>query len=47
MAPYNTYELANLCTTPACIRLAWEILWGIAPNYTEVDPCTEFGQCKY
>ncbi|KAI5461589.1 hypothetical protein BGZ63DRAFT_404435 [Mariannaea sp. PMI_226] len=40
MAPYTT----DLCTSPACIHIASDILLGLAPNYTEIDPCTNFDQ---
>lgn len=48
MAPYDTRstDYGNLCTTPACIHLASEILWALAPNYTEIDPCTDFDKRK-
>ncbi|KAF7550319.1 hypothetical protein G7Z17_g5809 [Cylindrodendrum hubeiense] len=35
---------SGLCTTPACIHLASEVLWSLAPNYTDIDPCTDFDQ---
>ncbi|KAL9561383.1 hypothetical protein ACKAV7_014738 [Fusarium commune] len=49
MEPHSYYgtRLAdpnNLCMTPACIHLASEILGGLAPNYTEIDPCVDFDQ---
>jgi endothelin-converting enzyme len=49
MAPYSTHidGLAELCTTPACVHIASEILWNLAPNYTEIDPCADFDQRKY
>ncbi|KAK2008261.1 endothelin-converting enzyme 1 [Colletotrichum eremochloae] len=31
-----------ICTTPACLGLAAEILFNLADNYTEYDPCTDF-----
>ncbi|KAH7145377.1 hypothetical protein B0J13DRAFT_501049 [Dactylonectria estremocensis] len=34
----------DLCTTPACIHLASEVLWGLAKNYTEIDPCINFDE---
>ncbi|KAH8669436.1 hypothetical protein BGZ61DRAFT_364096 [Ilyonectria robusta] len=36
--------MEDLCTTPACIHLASEVLWGLAKNYTEIDPCTNFDE---
>ncbi|KAF7542383.1 hypothetical protein G7Z17_g11618 [Cylindrodendrum hubeiense] len=46
MAPQNAYDPrpTDLCTTPACIHLASEILSNLATNYTEIDPCTDFDQ---
>ncbi|KAI5459009.1 hypothetical protein BGZ63DRAFT_455861 [Mariannaea sp. PMI_226] len=46
MAPHHPrgYDLTDLCTTPECIHLASEILWNLAPNYTEINPCTDFDQ---
>ncbi|KAK0617740.1 hypothetical protein B0T14DRAFT_547414 [Immersiella caudata] len=31
-----------LCTTPACIQLAEEYVMNLAPNYKDLDPCTNF-----
>jgi endothelin-converting enzyme len=33
-----------LCLTPACIHAADKILTGLAPNYKDLDPCTDFDQ---
>ncbi|KPM37954.1 hypothetical protein AK830_g8591 [Neonectria ditissima] len=45
MAPHEIIaRTSDLCTTPACIRLAAEVLWSLAPNHTEIDPCTDFDQ---
>ena len=35
----------GVCTTPACIHVASEILWSLAPNYTAIDPCSNFDKC--
>jgi endothelin-converting enzyme len=42
----DSYGESSLCTTPACIHIASEILGNFALNYTEIDPCTDFDQCK-
>ncbi|KAF5003203.1 hypothetical protein FDECE_10221 [Fusarium decemcellulare] len=34
----------GLCTSPACIHIASNILNSIATNYTEIDPCTNFAE---
>ncbi|KAK7421074.1 hypothetical protein QQX98_002432 [Neonectria punicea] len=44
MADSNHGGSSNLCTTPACIHVASDILWSLAPNYTEIDPCTNFNE---
>ncbi|KAL9567451.1 hypothetical protein ACKAV7_008401 [Fusarium commune] len=49
MEPHSIYgtrlaDTSDLCTTPACIHLASEIIWGLAANYTEIDPCADFDQ---
>ncbi|KAK1985049.1 peptidase family M13 [Colletotrichum cereale] len=45
MAPAGTNaEAGSICTTPACIGIASEILASLAPNYTNIDPCTNFDQ---
>ncbi|KAK4447204.1 endothelin-converting enzyme [Podospora aff. communis PSN243] len=31
-----------LCTTPACIQLAEDYVKNLAPNYKDLDPCTNF-----
>ncbi|RBR13312.1 uncharacterized protein FIESC28_08278 [Fusarium coffeatum] len=33
----------GLCTTPACINVADNILGGMALNHQAIDPCTNFG----
>ncbi|UPL03846.1 hypothetical protein LCI18_014780 [Fusarium solani-melongenae] len=40
----DSYGESSLCTTPACIHIASEILGNFALNYTEIDPCTDFDQ---
>jgi hypothetical protein len=32
----------SLCTEPACIHAASEILYNLSPNYVDIDPCTDF-----
>lgn len=34
----------EICLTPACIHAASEILYNLAPNYTAIDPCTDFDE---
>ncbi|KAK0640572.1 hypothetical protein B0T16DRAFT_514442 [Cercophora newfieldiana] len=31
-----------LCTTPACLQLADNFVKNLAPNYKDIDPCTNF-----
>ncbi|KAF6841440.1 peptidase family m13 protein [Colletotrichum plurivorum] len=44
MAPTNSGVEASgrFCTTPVCLEIASGILSSLAPNYTEIDPCTDF-----
>ncbi|WQF79069.1 Putative peptidase M13, metallopeptidase, catalytic domain superfamily, peptidase M13, domain 2 [Colletotrichum destructivum] len=43
MAPTAALDSASLlCITPACLSLAADILFNLAPNHTEFDPCTDF-----
>ncbi|GKT40402.1 endothelin-converting enzyme 2 [Colletotrichum spaethianum] len=43
MAPTGTnVDASSVCTTPACLEIASEILLSLAPNYTDIDPCTDF-----
>jgi endothelin-converting enzyme len=35
---------ADLCTTPTCVAHAKEIKTYLAPNYTAIDPCTDFDE---
>ncbi|KAK1989833.1 peptidase family M13 [Colletotrichum falcatum] len=45
MAPAGpNVDAGSVCTTPACITLASDILLSLAPNYTAIDPCTDFDQ---
>ncbi|KAM0431000.1 hypothetical protein ACHAPT_005634 [Fusarium lateritium] len=34
----GSYSESSLCTTPACVHIASEILGNLALNYTEIDP---------
>ncbi|KAH7304300.1 hypothetical protein B0I35DRAFT_363580 [Stachybotrys elegans] len=34
----------SVCTSPACVHAASEILKSLATNYTDIDPCTNFAQ---
>ncbi|EFQ31298.1 peptidase family M13 [Colletotrichum graminicola] len=45
MAPAGpNVDAGSICTTPACIEIASDILLSLAPNYTNIDPCTDFDQ---
>lgn len=33
---------AEVCTSPACVHAASEILYNLSPNYKELDACTNF-----
>ena len=37
---------SSICTTVACQRIASVIVSALAPNYTNIDPCTNFDKCK-
>ncbi|KAH8900160.1 zincin [Thozetella sp. PMI_491] len=32
----------NLCLEPACLEATAQILWNLAPDYKQYDPCTQF-----
>jgi endothelin-converting enzyme len=34
------------CTTPACIQAASHVLSGLAPNWAQMDPCTNFDKSE-
>jgi hypothetical protein len=40
------YDTNSLCTTPACINIADDILGSMATNHAKIDPCTDFDECK-
>lgn len=40
--PWHTTTEGILCTSPACVHAASELLYNLAPNYQELDPCTDF-----
>ncbi|KDN65333.1 putative peptidase family M13 [Colletotrichum sublineola] len=45
MAPASpNVDAGSVCNTPACIEIASDILLSLAPNYTNIDPCTDFDQ---
>jgi endothelin-converting enzyme len=33
---------STVCLTPACVHASSEILYNLAPNYKEIDPCSNF-----
>lgn len=35
---------AALCESPACVHAASDILYTLDPDYTNIDPCTDFDQ---
>lgn len=37
---------SNLCTSTACLQLAADMKQSMALNYTKIDPCEDFEQCK-
>lgn len=39
--PAHTAE-GYLCTSPACVHAASELLYNLSPDYQELDPCTDF-----
>ena len=45
-SPDYTEGSTGICTTPACVHIASEILVSLATNYEEIDPCTDFHECK-
>ncbi|KAK1450201.1 peptidase family M13 [Colletotrichum melonis] len=43
MAPFTAAaDGSSLCTTPICLEIASNILMSLAPNHTDIDPCTDF-----
>ncbi|KAK0667115.1 hypothetical protein QBC41DRAFT_229122 [Cercophora samala] len=36
------FQSAEVCTTPVCIQAASHILQNLAPNWKDMDPCTDF-----
>nr|RBQ98330.1 hypothetical protein FVER53263_11912 [Fusarium verticillioides] len=38
------YGTNSLCTTPACIEIADDILGSMATNHAKIDPCTDFDE---
>jgi hypothetical protein len=36
----------GLCTTPACINIADDILGSMALDHGRIDPCTDFDECR-
>jgi endothelin-converting enzyme len=40
----DTKTSAGTCLTPACVHASSEILYNLAPNYKDVDPCSDFRQ---
>ncbi|KAF5695215.1 endothelin-converting enzyme 1 [Fusarium denticulatum] len=38
------YGANSICTTPACIEIADNILGSMATNHAKIDPCTDFDQ---
>ncbi|KAK0657907.1 hypothetical protein B0T16DRAFT_502818 [Cercophora newfieldiana] len=32
----------SLCLTPACLQVASNLAWQLAPNWDKMDPCTDF-----
>lgn len=41
------FQSAEVCTTPACIQAASHILENLAPNWKDMDPCTDFDKSEY
>lgn len=37
----------SVCNTPACVAAAQAILSYMSPNYTAINPCTDWDTCKY
>lgn len=38
------YGANSLCTTPACIEIADDILGSMATDHAKIDPCTNFDE---
>lgn len=38
------YGANSLCTTPACIEIADDVLGSMATNHAKIDPCTDFDE---
>ena len=41
-----SYDASSVCTTPVCVQAAQAILTYMSPNYTQIDPCTDWNTCK-
>lgn len=41
------FQSAEVCTAPACIQAASHILENLAPNWKDMDPCTDFDKSEY
>ena len=40
------WQSQPVCNAPACLHVASTILKNLAPNWAEMDPCTEFDKSK-
>ncbi|KAK4102432.1 zincin [Parathielavia hyrcaniae] len=38
------WQSQPVCTSAACVQAAAHVLQGLAPNYKQMDPCTDFDQ---
>ncbi|RDW64932.1 hypothetical protein BP6252_10583 [Coleophoma cylindrospora] len=42
LSPKKVKTKAGVCSTPACVHAASEILYNLSPEYKTIDPCTDF-----
>ncbi len=40
------WQSQEVCTTPACIHAASNILKGLNPDWAQIDACTDFDQSE-
>jgi hypothetical protein len=41
------WQSQPVCTSPACLHASSYILENLAPNWEQMDPCTEFDQSEW
>lgn len=41
------WQSQPVCTSPACVQAASSILRNLAPDWQQMDPCTEFDKSEW